>query len=165
MIPSDIPAPTTERRSSANLLENPGFIRKPDLKIRSDAEIWLASLSSGVVVFLGALVIQWIIYDRFLHQDGLRFVGSVISGAFAVLLVHGMSLETRRSRLSELRRLESIALMNHHIRNALQAIVCCSGTSESAEVIHDSVNRIQWVLSDVLPVKDEPKSSGTPASR
>jgi hypothetical protein len=143
----------------ANLIHNPEFVHKPDLKIRSDAEIWILSLGSGLVVFLGALVLQWIIYDRFLHQDGLRFVGSAISGAFAALLMNGMSLQTRRSRLSELRRLESIALMNHHIRNALQAIVCCSGTSESAEIIRDSVDRIEWVLSDVLPsIDDEPKS-------
>jgi hypothetical protein len=51
--------------------------------------------------------------------------------------------------------------MNHHIRNALQAIVCCSGTLESSEIICDSVNRIQWVLSDVLPgIEDEPNSPG-----
>jgi hypothetical protein len=76
---------------------------------------------------------------------------TALSGAFAAMLVQGMSLQTRRFRLSELRRLESIALMNHHIRNALQAIVCCSGSSESAEIIHDSVNRIGLVLADVLP--------------
>jgi hypothetical protein len=147
--------------NAARLVQNIAFLRKPDLNIRSDAEIYALSLASGFAVFLGALALQWIIYDRFLHQDGLRLVGSVISGAFAALLVHGMSLQTRRSRLSELRRLESIALMNHHIRNALQAIVCCSGTSESAEIIRDSANRIEWVLSDVLPgIEDEPKARG-----
>jgi hypothetical protein len=146
-------------KDAARLVQNKAFLRKPDLKIRSDAEIWVMSLCSGLVVAVAALELQWIIYDRFLHQDGLRLVGSVISGAFAALLVHGMSLQTRRSRLSELRRLESIALMSHHIRNALQAIVCCSGTSESAEIIHNSVNRIEWVLSDVLPsIEDEPKA-------
>jgi hypothetical protein len=166
MIPPADPAPTREELSAANLIRKPEFVRKPDLKIRSDAEIWVLSLGSGVVVFFVALVIQWIIYDRFLHQDGLRFVGSVISGACAALLVHGMSLQTRRSRLSELHRLECIALMNHHIRNALQAIVCCSGSSESAEIIHDSVNRIERVLSDVLGrIEDEPKASGTPAAQ
>ena len=159
MIPLNKPMPTRGGPSADNLVQNSAFLRKPDLKIRSDVEIWILSLGSGVVVFLGALVLQWIIYDRILHQDGLRFVGSVISGAFAILLLHGMSLQTRRSKQLELRRLESIALMNHHIRNALQAIVCCSGTSESAEIIRDSVNRIEWVLSDVLPSsEDEPKS-------
>jgi len=149
---------------AARLVQNVAFLRKPDLRIRSDVWIWAMSLSSGLVVFLGTLGLQWIIYDRFLHEDGLRLVGSIISGAFAALLVHGMSLRTRRSRLSELHRLESIALMNHHIRNALQAIVCCSGTSESAEVIRNSVNRIEWVLSDVLPgIEDEPKAHSASA--
>ena len=140
---------------AATLLQNPAFLRKPSLKIRSNAEIWLLSLGAGVLVFIGSLAIQWIIYDRFLHQDGLRLVGSLISAAFAVLLVQITSLQTRRSRLAELRRLESIALLNHHIRNALQVIVCCSGSSESAEIIRQSANRIERVLSDALPGIDE----------
>jgi hypothetical protein len=90
---------------AARVVENDPFLCKPGLKIRSDAEIWAMSLGSVLVVFLCALALQWIIYDRFLHQNGLRLVGSVISGAFAALLVHGMSLRTRRSRLSELSRL------------------------------------------------------------
>ncbi len=165
MIPPVDPAPTREELSAANLIRKPEFVRKPDLKIRSDSEILIMSLASGLVIFLGALAIQWIIYDRFLHQDGLRLVGSVIAGAFGSLLVHGMNLQTRRARLSELRRLENIALLNHHIRNALQAIVCCSGSSESAEIIHESVDRIERVLSDVLGrIEEEPKAPGTPAA-
>jgi ABC-type bacteriocin/lantibiotic exporter with double-glycine peptidase domain len=155
MLLPDNPEPVTEvwiSKSSA-------FLRKPDLKIRSDTEIWLLSLVCGIFTFLGTLALQWIIYDRFLHQDGLRLVGSVISGIFAAALVHAMSLRTRHSRLAELRRLESIALMNHHIRNALQAIVLCSGTSESAEIIRESVNRIEWALSDIVPgTEDDLKS-------
>jgi hypothetical protein len=35
------------------------------------------------------------------------------------------------------------------------------GDVESSEIICDSVNRIQWVLSDVLPgIEDEPNSPG-----
>jgi hypothetical protein len=79
MIPPDEPAPTREELRTASLTQNPAFYRKPHLKIRSDAEIWIMSLSSGMVVFLGTLALQWIIYDRFLHEDGLRLVGSVIS--------------------------------------------------------------------------------------
>jgi hypothetical protein len=165
MIPPVDPAPSREELSAADLIRKPEFVRKPDLKIRSDAEILILSQASGLVVFLGALVIQWIIYDRFLHQDGLRLVGSVIAGGFGALLVHVMNLQTRRSRLSELRRLEDIALLNHHIRNALQAIVCCSGSSESAEIIHESVDRIERVLYDVLGrIEREPKAPETPTA-
>ena len=144
---------------SADLVQNLAFFRKPKLTIRAESNIWIWSAGSGLAVFLGTLGMQWIIYDRLLHQDGLRIVGSLISGVFAFMLVHGMSLQSRRSRISELRRLESIALMNHHIRNALQAIVCCSGSSESSEAIRDSVARIEWVLSDVVPrIEHEPKA-------
>jgi hypothetical protein len=166
MVLPDSPQPANEGVVADDLVQNPAFLRKPNLRIRSDAEVLMMSLGAGMLVLLGALALQWIIYDRFLHQDGLRIVGSLISGAFATLLAHGMSLRTRHSRQLELRRLESIALMNHHIRNALQAIVCCSGSSESAEIIRESVNRIEWVLSDVLPgIDDEQKSSGMSADR
>lgn len=155
------PDTSTHKKGSevASLVQNSAFLHKPNLIIRSDAEISILTLVSGVGVFLCALAMQWIIYDRVLHQDGLRVVGSLISGVVAAMLVNGMSLQTRRSRLLELRRLENIALMNHHIRNALQSIVCCSGTSASAEIIRESANRIEWVLSDVLPkMDDEPDS-------
>ena len=166
MIPPVDPAPTREKLSAANLIRKPEFVRKPDLKIRSDSEILIMSLASGLVIFLGALAIQWIIHDRFLHQDGLRLVGSVIAGAFGSLLVHGMNLQTRRARLSELRRLENIALLDHHIRNALQAIVCCSGSSGiQPRSFTRSVDRIERVLSDVLGrIEEEPKAPGTPAA-
>jgi hypothetical protein len=158
MVPPFNSGTTKEELGVANLIQKPEFVHKPHFKIRSDVEIWIMSMCAGVVVFLGALLLQWVIYDRFLHEDGLRFIGSVISAAFAVFLVQSMSLRTRRSRLRELHRLESIALLNHHIRNALQAILCCSQTSESGEVIRNSVNRIDWVLSEVLPgIEDEPK--------
>lgn len=62
-----------------------------------------------------------------------------------------------------LNRMESIALMNHNIRNALQAIACCSETSESAEIIRDSINRIDWVLSEVVSgIENEPKIPDEP---
>ena len=44
--------------------------------------------------------------------------------------------------------------MNHHIRNALQVIAYANLTSdkdESVELIHRSVERIEWALREVLP--------------
>jgi ABC-type bacteriocin/lantibiotic exporter with double-glycine peptidase domain len=157
MLSPDDPA-TGELNSISNRIEqNPSFISKPKSKIRSTLEIWILSLGIGTLVFVGALALQWVIYDRLLHEDGLRLVGSLIAGCFAALLVHGFALQARNTSIAELRRIETIALMNHHIRNSLQAIVFCSGNSESANAIRESVNRIAWVLSDVLPtIQDGP---------
>ncbi len=79
-----------------------------------------------------------------------------------------MMLRTRRERLVQVQRLETIALLNHHIRNGLQAIVNWSGSNESAHVINDAVDRIQWVLMEVLPGLERPdhrNSSTTGDSR
>jgi hypothetical protein len=51
-------------------------------------------------------------------------------------------------------RLQIVAEMNHHIRNALQVInyVSLAQThAESVELIRDSAERIEWALREVLP--------------
>lgn len=51
------------------------------------------------------------------------------------------------------RKLAVITSMNHHVRNALQAILYSPYAAEQTEqvkVIEDSVNRIQWALNEVL---------------
>lgn len=152
-------APTMAR--AIDLTADRAFMSRPKVRIRSINEIRLISLMTAIVGFGIALGLQWLIYDRLLHQDGLRFVGSVISGGLAAVLVHTMAIRSRRGQIAELHRMEIIALMNHHIRNSLQAIAYCSGTSESANVIRDSVNRIEWILSEVLPGMQAGKQSTT----
>ncbi len=150
------PAASSKFTGNRDLTNNPAFLQRPKSTVRSMGRIWAKAALTGAVVFLLALGLQWVIYDRLLHEDGLRFVGSVISAGFATLLVYTMAFQERKSQLAELRRLETIALMNHHIRNALQEIVNWAGTSEHATTIRNSVDRIEWVLSDVAPsVSDE----------
>jgi two-component sensor histidine kinase len=51
-------------------------------------------------------------------------------------------------------RLEVIAEMNHHVRNALQVIslsTYSSADQKQLAAIKESVNRIQWALREVLP--------------
>jgi hypothetical protein len=143
---------TASKMAPANeFATNKSFMSQPKVRIRSITEIRLLSLLTGIACFAIALAIQWLIYDRFLLEDGFRLVGSAISGFLAFVLVYMMALRSRRAQLAELHRMQIIALMNHHVRNALQAIVYCSGGSESVNIIQNSVNRIEWVLSEVLP--------------
>lgn len=51
-------------------------------------------------------------------------------------------------------RVEVIANMNHHVRNALQVIEFTSYSNadkEQFEAVKSSVNRIQWALRELLP--------------
>jgi len=71
---------------------------------------------------------------------------SLITGSLFFLYGHA-----RRKELA--RRLETIALMNHHIRNALQVISASTYIDRAREVgaIEEAVNRIQWALREILP--------------
>jgi hypothetical protein len=49
--------------------------------------------------------------------------------------------------------------MNHHVRNALQAISYVPYTEQAKQIllIQQSVNRIQWALQEILPGDLPPK--------
>jgi hypothetical protein len=73
---------------------------------------------------------------------------NVIASIFIGILV--FVYERRRNRyLAE--KLNTVFLMNHHIRNALQPILMTEPSSkEAAEQIRDSVARIDWALREIL---------------
>lgn len=133
------------------ILQNPAFLPKDRVKLRSKLRIWLSASLISIVVFGAALGIQWTIYDRYLHEAGIRVVGSGIAACVSVILVVSLGILERNQRLREIRRLETIALLNHHIRNALQAIISSSGATNSTDTIRASVERIEWALGEVLP--------------
>jgi signal transduction histidine kinase len=59
----------------------------------------------------------------------------------------------RRKRVEE--RLEMIAEMNHHVRNALEAISLSAYTTrnqEAIDTISGAVKRIDWALREILPL-------------
>ncbi len=112
-----------------------------------------------------ALAIQWIIYDRFLHEDGLRVVGSALAAVMAMALVQYMKTTARDDRLKEIRRLEAIALINHHIRNSLQAIAVCCTDDTATGAVRESIDRIERVLANVLPSVHQAEKSATKSSK
>ncbi len=137
-------------------LDDPAFLAKPKLRIPSNLEIWLTTTVIGLVVFIFALAIQWLIYDRLLHEDGLRLVGSAIASVMAMVLVQHMKATERNDRFKEIRRLETIALINHHIRNSLQAIAVCCSDDAATSAVRESIDRIERVLAEVLPAVHQP---------
>jgi len=72
------------------------------------------------------------------------FLGGVLVGVLLYLY------ERLRDRyLAE--RLHTIALMNHHVRNALQAIKYARYSKDDVRVIEQAVARIEWALREILP--------------
>ena len=133
------------------VLNEPALLGRRSKNLIPKARIWTGGVFIGVAVFVFALVLQWTIYDRFLHENGIRIVGSAIAAMISILLVVTLGMKSRKQRREEIARLETIALLNHHIRNALQAIVSVSGSTDSTDVIRRSVERIEWALGEVSP--------------
>ena len=103
----------------------------------------------GFALFLLGAGLQGVLQQR--GVTGVNaYVDDLVLGVLAGLLV--FAYEHRRSR--ELRqKLAVISSMNHHVRNALQAIAYVPYTEQAKQMllVQQSVNRIQWALNEILP--------------
>ena len=103
----------------------------------------------GVFLF-GALLEAWLISHN-IH--GLAALADNLLIALAIGV--GVSLYERRREREIEQKLETIRLMNHHVRNALQALYAAfpdAGASEQGStVVVEAVRRIEWALREVLP--------------
>jgi hypothetical protein len=104
-------------------------------------------LGFGLFVF-GALL------QGFLGSRGFSgisiYLDDFVLGVLAGLVV--FAYEQRRYKAFR-ERIAIVSAMNHHVRNALQAISYAPYTEQAKqiELIRESVNRIQWALREVLP--------------
>lgn len=81
----------------------------------------------------------------------MAFVDNFLAGIAAGLIV--LLYERWREREVD-KKLRTIRLMNHHVRNALQIISAASSSVDGAErspMVQDAVRRIEWALREVLP--------------
>src|SRR5947209_13550950 len=96
----------------------------------------------GFVLFVLGATLQSLLRTESLSGIAI-YVDDLILGILAGLVV--FAYEQRRYR--EIRnKIAMIAAMNHHVRNALQAISYAPYTEEAKQLqlIQQSVNRIQW---------------------
>lgn len=111
---------------------------------------------------LVVMVLVWLVgygFDRLLAHDGVTridilLITNGLTGIVAGLLFYSLTNYERLRRNLIRNRLRTIAEMNHHIRNSLQVITYANATgktSESMEMIRQSVERIEWALREVLP--------------
>jgi hypothetical protein len=129
---------------------------------RVGKSIW--SRRTGVLTFIVIIVVSAIgvILDRILMVEGLPRLGmliisNTITGLFAGGLFYQIAREERIHRELIQARMETIAELNHHIRNALQVIRFWGAQQRPSldamqlQLINDSVDRIEWALREVLP--------------
>lgn len=121
--------------------------------VSSTLKIFLFSLVASCCVLAASLLMQWLVYDDWLHQTGpLRIVGTSIATLITFVFVLRWQYAVREREREMVHRLERILHMNDRIRNALQAIECVTYLSEpqATEPVRQSVEVIDRVLREVL---------------
>ena len=87
---------------------------------------------------------------RGLHAE-MTFADEFLLAVFTAALVLVIELAHRRDQQRMSEKLRTIELMNHHVRNALQAIIDSAYVHGNLEEIRTSVDRISWALKEILP--------------
>lgn len=113
----------------------------------------------GFGLFVLGAVLQATL-DRFGIHSLMAYADDLLVGALAGLLA--FVYEQRRHK-ALLERFKVIAAMNHHVRNALQAVTFSPYAEQARqiELIEGAARRIQWALDEVLP--GEAQTSDVPA--
>jgi hypothetical protein len=139
--------------------------KKQSNPVASKRKIVLFSVLVAIPVLAGSLVMQWLVYDDWLHQTGpLRIVGTCIAALVTFIFALRWQTAIREKQLEMMRRMEMILQMNDRIRNALQAIECLTYVAqpEATESVRQSVNVIDSVLREVLAESGHAHDTGNP---
>lgn len=97
--------------------------------------------------------------ERVMAEGG----SALILGMLAAKLLHNVY----KARQHALARLQVIAELNHHVRNALEVISLSAYITHDEEAIRrimEGVNRIDWALREILPQENFPLNTGEPPS-
>jgi len=111
------------------------------------------------ILFAGFISAVGLGFDHLLLQEGVPRVGVlVLSNMLTGVVAGALFLQTKiraheKQKLLE-ERLQKVADINHHIRNALQVMVFYRyqiSDPEAGLLLQKSIERIEWTLEEVLP--------------
>jgi hypothetical protein len=126
------------------------------------SRILKSSSFKSVLAFTGSALLICAIgygFDRLLLKEGVpRFdvllLANILTGCVAAALFLQVRSRIREEERLLEQRLETIAEMNHHVRNALQVVAYYGyqhDDDKAAKLIRESITRIEWTLKEVLP--------------
>jgi hypothetical protein len=110
----------------------------------------LIGFAVAALIFLCGGLLDWLVRRQYLPETSLLMAGAVVSLAVGSLVVNTLTEVQQRYQVL-VQRLQQIAELNHHIRNALQVIVFTNVPERSAEAIkkvNAAVMRIESVLQE-----------------
>jgi hypothetical protein len=133
------------------------FFSWDQLQHASTRYIYICSLVVAAFLLLIAATLDFLVAQADI-PFGVMIICDCLFASFCGLLVFKiLSAERERQQLLA-RRLMMIAEMNHHVRNAMEAITLSVHATRDQNLIasiNSSLNRIQWTLREILP---EPQS-------
>jgi hypothetical protein len=108
----------------------------------------VALIVAAAGIFLDALLIK-----AGLSRVDILVISNLLTGGVAGIAYWLFAIRDFEQRASDIKRLEVVAEMNHHVRNALQVIVyyCAQMEDQSRDDMQHAVERIQWSLKTILP--------------
>lgn len=127
----------------------------PTHSARPITGFWLVLVSVGVglISFLATEFMHYLLVPD-LGRTWERILAESVSSALVALLTARLIVDMNERREAALNRMQVIAEMNHHIRNALAAIYLSTDAIQNQQcirIISESVDSIEWALREVLP--------------
>jgi len=127
--------------------------RTAAFRASSWTSILVLAFGVGLVSFLTTeLMHYWLVPD--LGRNRERLLAEALSALVVSCLIAKLAHMARQKQRQTLARMQVIAEMNHHIRNALAPISLSVDAIENQQlirIISDGVDRIDWALREILP--------------
>lgn len=142
-----------------------GTVDEPRVNRESWRRLLLAAALFAVAAFLVTELMHYLLvpdFGPFRERIVAEGASALILGTLAAKLLHG----AYRARQHALARLQVIAEVNHHVRNALEVISLSAYITRDEEAIRrimEGVNRIDWALREILPRESFPLAAGESA--
>jgi hypothetical protein len=117
-----------------------------------DARIVLLALVVGLLIGVCGVGL-----DRLVHHASRIYASDLYTCVIASIFSYLLLIYERRRRTILARRMAIAAEVNHHIRNALTAIIYSTSVRHDQTLqatLKDATDRIDWVLTTVLPDGD-----------
>ena len=129
-------------------------------------KLFLLTAGFAVAAFLVTQLLHYLLVPD-LGPYRERIMAEGASALILGLLVWKLLHNAYRARQRTLARLQVIAELNHHVRNALEVISLSAYITRDEEAIRritEGVNRIDWALREILPQESFPFGPAEPPS-
>jgi len=126
-------------------------IQQPWFARTSRVQRALVGCAVGAFIFLSGGVLDWFVTRQYLPRISLMLAGAAVALAVG-LLVFQLLTDIQERYQAMMDRLQRVAELNHHIRNALQVIAYHNVPERSERAIQQvnaEVLRIESVLREV----------------